>query len=160
MHDVPENLLYSKDHEWIEIDGDIGTIGISDHAQAELSDVVFVDLPEVGATVAAGDPVAVVESVKAASDVYTPVSGEILEVNEELSNDPSLINSDSSRSRLAVQNPPGRSHGNGRHDERHGLRGILFLTRSSLPRPGDSIPGHFEFNPAPAAGLHYLPDTT
>ena len=77
MHDVPENLLYSKDHEWIEIDGDIGTIGISDHAQAELSDVVFVDLPEVGATVAAGDPVAVVESVKAASDVYTPVSGEI-----------------------------------------------------------------------------------
>ena len=82
MHDVPENLLYSKDHEWIEIDGDIGTIGISDHAQAELSDVVFVDLPEVGATVAA------------ASDVYTPVSGEILEVNEELSNDPSLINSD------------------------------------------------------------------
>ena len=69
MHDVPENLLYSKDHEWIEIDGDIGTIGISDHAQAELSDVVFVDLPEVGATVAAGD----VESVKAASDVYTPV---------------------------------------------------------------------------------------
>ena len=55
MHDVPENLLYSKDHEWIEIDGDIGTIGISDHAQAELSDVVFVDLPEVGATVAAGD---------------------------------------------------------------------------------------------------------
>mgnify|MGYP000621069252 CR=1 FL=1 len=95
MHDVPENLLYSKDHEWIEIDGDIGTIGISDHAQAELSDVVFVDLPEVGATVAAGDPVAVVESVKAASDVYTPVSGEILEVNEELSNDPSLINSDS-----------------------------------------------------------------
>lgn len=77
-----------------EIDGDIGTIGISDHAQAELSDVVFVDLPEVGATVAAGDPVAVVESVKAASDVYTPVSGEILEVNEELSNDPSLINSD------------------------------------------------------------------
>lgn len=56
MHDVPENLLYSKDHEWIEIDGDIGTIGISDHAQAELSDVVFVDLPEVGATVAAGRP--------------------------------------------------------------------------------------------------------
>ena len=98
MHDVPENLLYSKDHEWIEIDGDIGTIGISDHAQAELSDVVFKDdditLSTFAATVAAGDPVAVVESVKAASDVYTPVSGEILEVNEELSNDPSLINSD------------------------------------------------------------------
>jgi len=94
MHDVPENLLYSKDHEWIEIDGDIGTIGISDHAQAELSDVSFAPPPEAAPPAAAGAPVAVVESVKAASDVYTPVSGEILEVNEELSNDPSLINSD------------------------------------------------------------------
>lgn len=94
MHDVLENLLYSKDHEWIELDGAIGTVGISDHAQAELSDVVFVDLPEVGTVVAAGDAVAVVESVKAASDVFSPVSGEVLEVNEELANDPSLINSD------------------------------------------------------------------
>lgn len=94
MHDVLENLLYSKDHEWIELDGAIGTVGISDHAQAELSDVVFVDLPEVGTVIAAGDAVAVVESVKAASDVFSPVSGEILEVNEELANDPSLINSD------------------------------------------------------------------
>ncbi len=94
MHDVPQNLLYSRDHEWVEIDGDIATVGISDHAQAELSDVVFVDLPEVGATVSSGDSVAVVESVKAASDVYTPLSGEILEVNEELSNDPALVNSD------------------------------------------------------------------
>ena len=73
MHDVPENLLYSKDHEWIEIDGDIGTIGISDHAQAELSDVVFVDLPEVGATVAAGAPVAGVATFKSPRDLYTPV---------------------------------------------------------------------------------------
>ncbi len=94
MHDVLENLLYSKDHEWIELDGAIGTVGISDHAQAELSDVVFVDLPEVGTVIAAGDAVAVVESVKAASDVFSPVSGEVLEVNEELANDPSLINSD------------------------------------------------------------------
>lgn len=94
MHEVLENLLYSKDHEWIELDGAIGTVGISDHAQAELSDVVFVDLPEVGTVVAAGDAVAVVESVKAASDVFSPVSGEVLEVNEELANDPSLINSD------------------------------------------------------------------
>lgn len=94
MHNTPDNLLYSKDHEWVEIDGDIATVGISDHAQAELSDVVFVDLPEVGASVSAGDTVAVVESVKAASDIYTPLSGEILEINEELSNDPSLVNSD------------------------------------------------------------------
>mgnify|MGYP000413558765 CR=1 FL=1 len=105
MHDVPENLLYSKDHEWIEIDGDIGTIGISDHAQAELSDVVFVDLPEVGATVAAGDPVegdsvtagesfGDVESVKAVSDVICPVSGTICEVNEALADAPETLNSD------------------------------------------------------------------
>lgn len=94
MHNVPENLLYSKDHEWVEVNGDIATIGITDHAQAELSDVVFVDLPTVGDSISAGDAVTVVESVKAASDVYTPISGEVLEVNEELSNDPSLINSD------------------------------------------------------------------
>ncbi|MEG0143663.1 MAG: glycine cleavage system protein GcvH [Akkermansia sp.] len=94
MHNVPENLLYSRDHEWIELNGDIATLGITDHAQAELSDVVFVDLPEVGATFSAGDAVAVVESVKAASDVYTPISGEIVEVNEELSADSSLVNSD------------------------------------------------------------------
>ena len=94
MHNVPENLLYSKDHEWVEVNGDIATIGITDHAQAELSDVVFVDLPTVGDSISAGDAVTVVESVKAASDVYTPISGEILEVNEELSNDPALINSD------------------------------------------------------------------
>lgn len=94
MHNIPDNLMYSKDHEWVEINGDVATVGISDHAQAELSDVVFVDLPEVGANVSAGDAVAVVESVKAASDIYTPLSGEILEVNEELNNDPSLVNSD------------------------------------------------------------------
>ena len=94
MHNVPANLLYSKDHEWVEVNGDIATIGITDHAQAELSDVVFVDLPTVGDSISAGDAVTVVESVKAASDVYTPISGEILEVNEELSNDPALINSD------------------------------------------------------------------
>lgn len=94
MDNIPENLLYSSDHEWIEVNGDIAVVGISDHAQAELSDVVFVDLPEVGDTFSAGDSVAVVESVKAASDVYTPLSGEILEVNEELDADPSLVNSD------------------------------------------------------------------
>lgn len=94
MHNIPENLLYSRDHEWVEVNGEIATVGISDHAQAELSDVVFVDLPEVGTNISSGDSVAVVESVKAASDVYTPISGEIVEVNEDLSNDPSLINSD------------------------------------------------------------------
>lgn len=93
-NNIPDNLLYSRDHEWVDVDGDIATIGISDHAQAELGDVVFVDLPEPGTSIAANDSIAVVESVKAASDVYSPVSGEIIEVNEELGNEPGVVNSD------------------------------------------------------------------
>lgn len=93
-NNIPDNLLYSRDHEWVDVDGEIATIGISDHAQAELGDVVFVDLPEPGTSIAANDSIAVVESVKAASDVYSPVSGEIIEVNEELGNEPGAVNSD------------------------------------------------------------------
>lgn len=89
---VPDDLKYAQTHEWIRIDGDIGTVGITDHAQAELSDVVFVELPEVGRVVDAGAAAAVVESVKAASDIYSPVSGEIVEVNSALENDAALIN--------------------------------------------------------------------
>ncbi len=91
---VPENLRYVESHEWIESGEAVAKVGISDHAQAELSDVVYVELPEVGRVVAAKDPVAVVESVKAASDIYAPVAGEVVEVNEAVANDPSLINSD------------------------------------------------------------------
>jgi len=91
---TPENLRYTKDHEWIALDGDVATIGITDHAQEELTDVVFVELPEAGRQVEAEDPVAVVESVKAASDVYAPLAGEIVEANEEVVNDPSLVNTD------------------------------------------------------------------
>ena len=91
---TPENLRYTKDHEWIALDGDVATIGITDHAQEELTDVVFVELPEAGRQVEAEDPVAVVESVKAASDVYAPLVGEIVEANEEVVNDPSLVNTD------------------------------------------------------------------
>src|SRR5450631_1195610 len=78
MSNIPAELRYSVSHEWIKVDGDIGTVGISDHAQAELSDVVFVDLPKVGAKTTAGAVIAVVESVKAASDIYSPVSGEVV----------------------------------------------------------------------------------
>jgi glycine cleavage system H protein len=85
---------YTEDHEWITVDGDIATVGITVHAQEALGDVVFVDLPEVGKTIAQKDIAGVVESVKAAADVYMPVSGEIVEVNEDLRNDPSLANSD------------------------------------------------------------------
>jgi glycine cleavage system H protein len=85
---------YSKDHEYIVVDGDVGTIGISEHAQAQLGDVVFVELPAVGDKLAKGAQAAVVESVKAASEVFSPVSGEVVAVNKELENEPSLINED------------------------------------------------------------------
>jgi len=91
---VPTDLRYCPSHEWLRIEGDIVTVGISDHAQDELTDVVFVELPEVGRAVDAGDPAAVVESVKAASDIYAPIGGEIIEANPDVESDPSLVNTD------------------------------------------------------------------
>lgn len=88
------SIKYTPDHEWINIDGNLGTVGITPHAQDALGDVVFVDLPEVGKTYAQKDAAAVVESVKAAADVYMPANGEVVEVNEALRADPSLANSD------------------------------------------------------------------
>ena len=85
---------YSEDHEWISVDGDIGTVGITNHAQSQLGDIVFIELPEVGSTVEAGGEAGVVESVKAASDLFTPVSGKIIEVNDALDAEPGLVNSD------------------------------------------------------------------
>lgn len=85
---------YDKEHEWIRVEGDEGLVGISDYAQDQLSDVVYVELPEVGDTFNRGDVFAVVESVKAASDVYIPVGGEILEINEELEDSPEMVNDD------------------------------------------------------------------
>ena len=93
MH-TPADLRYASSHEWIRLDGEIATVGISDHAQEELTDVVFVELPATGKSVDAGDPTAVVESVKAASDIYAPVSGEVVEVNPDVEADPSLVNTD------------------------------------------------------------------
>jgi glycine cleavage system H protein len=87
-------IKYTEDHEWLSIEGDTATVGITVHAQDALGDVVFVDLPEVGASLAQKDVAGVVESVKAAADVYMPVTGEVLEVNEALRADPSLANSD------------------------------------------------------------------
>ena len=87
-------IKYTEDHEWLSIEGDTATVGITVHAQEALGDVVFVDLPEVGASLAQKDVAGVVESVKAAADVYMPVAGEVLEVNEALRADPSLANSD------------------------------------------------------------------
>lgn len=88
------SIQYTEDHEWIQLNGDIATVGITVHAQDALGDVVFVELPEVGKTLAQKDVAGVVESVKAAADVYMPLSGEVTEVNEALRDDPSLANSD------------------------------------------------------------------
>ncbi len=91
---VPADLLYAKTHEWIRSEGATVTVGITDHAQEELTDIVYVEPPKVGAEVKAGATSAVVESVKAASDIYSPVSGTVTEVNEELSTSPALLNTD------------------------------------------------------------------
>ena len=90
----PENLLYSKEHEWVKIDGDTGTVGITDYAQNSLGDIVYVELPKVGARVAQAGNVGVVESVKAVSDLFTPLSGEVTEVNTALENEAAAVNRD------------------------------------------------------------------
>jgi glycine cleavage system H protein len=91
---ILNGLLYAESHEWIKVEGNIGTVGISDHAQHALGSVVFIDLPKVGKTIKKGDAFGAVESVKAASDLYLPVSGKIIEVNENLERSPEIINDD------------------------------------------------------------------
>ena len=91
---IPADLMYTKDHEWVRIDGDTATFGLTDHAQEALGDIVFVELPEIGRVVAAGDAFAVVESVKAVSDAYAPVAGEVTEANGELEGAPEKVNED------------------------------------------------------------------
>ena len=94
MSNIPSDLKYAKSHEWVRVSGDTGTVGITDHAQHELTDIVFVELPAVGRKVKAGEACAVVESVKTASDIYSPVSGEIIEVNPAVVENPALVNTD------------------------------------------------------------------
>lgn len=95
MSNIPTDLKYAKSHEWVRVAGGVATVGITDHAQQELTDVVFVELPEVGRKVKASDACAVVESVKTASDIYSPVSGEITEINKAAVDNPALVNTDS-----------------------------------------------------------------
>lgn len=92
--DTPAELKYTSDHEWVRIDGDVATVGITDYAQDALGDVVFVQLPQVGLTAAQSDSVSEVESTKSVSDIYTPLDGEIIEVNSDLESDPAALNSD------------------------------------------------------------------
>lgn len=91
---VPADLKYGKSHEWVRLSGEVATVGITDHAQHELTEVVFVELPEVGRRIKAGDACAVVESVKTASDIYSPVSGEVVEVNKAVVENPALVNTE------------------------------------------------------------------
>ena len=91
---IPADYLYSKEHEWVRVDGDVAIVGITDYAQKELGDVVFVELPEVGQVFDTGDELGTIESVKAVSEVYTPVAGEVVEVNDALADDPELLNED------------------------------------------------------------------
>ena len=94
MANIPENLHYSKDHEWIKVEGGVGSIGITDYAQNSLGDVVYVELPKVGDTFEAHEPFGSVESVKAVSELFTPVAGEVVEVNEMLQDSPEKVNAD------------------------------------------------------------------
>jgi glycine cleavage system H protein len=90
----PETYRYTKEHEWVHVEGEMGTVGITDHAQHELGDIVFVELPKPGSKVRKGETFGSVESVKAVSDIYSPVSGEVMAVNESLSNNPEKLNAD------------------------------------------------------------------
>ena len=94
MSNIPSDLKYTKSHEWVRVSGDTATIGITDHAQHELTDIVFVELPEAGRKVKAGEACAVVESVKTASDIYSPVSGEIVALNQPVTDNPALVNTE------------------------------------------------------------------
>jgi glycine cleavage system H protein len=94
MSKIPAELKYAKTHEWVRVEGNLATVGITDHAQRELTDIVFVELPDPGRDLKAGDACAVVESVKTASDIYAPVTGRVVEVNSAVPADPALVNSD------------------------------------------------------------------
>ncbi|MEZ4884603.1 MAG: glycine cleavage system protein GcvH [Chitinophagales bacterium] len=94
MSKILSDLLYTEDHEWVKIDGDIATVGITDHAQSELGEVVYVELPDVGDSFDVGDELGTVESVKAVSEIFAPLSGEIVEINEALEDGPELVNNE------------------------------------------------------------------
>ena len=94
MSDIPTDLNYASSHEWVSVEGDTAIIGISDHAQEELTELVFIELPEIGLKLTAGDPCAVIESVKTASDIYAPVSGQVIETNDALDTEPGTVNED------------------------------------------------------------------
>ena len=135
------DIRYTKEHEWVRAEGGTATVGISEHAQEQLGDVVFVELPEVGRVVSQNAAMAVVESVKAASDVYAPISGEVVEVNDALSNDPALVNSDADAFLQAATHAPQPMHAaasNAASASSFGTR--ISLASGALPVPTDTYP--------------------
>ena len=94
MSEVKKELKYTKEHEWVEVDGDTATVGITNHAQESLGDIVFIDLPTIGKEVKSNEELCVIESVKAASDIYAPIDGEVIEINNNLNDDASIVNQD------------------------------------------------------------------
>ena len=122
--EFPDDLKYSKEHEWVLVEGSVATVGITDYAQDQLGDIVFVELPAVGDKVSKEDAFGVVESVKAVSDVYAPVSGKVLEVNDDLPENPEMLNEDSVRRRLDDQDRDERSRRAARSDDRGRVRGV------------------------------------
>ena len=91
---VPQELMYTEDHEWVKVDGDIATIGITDHAQGELGDIIFIEFPEINDTVKKSEPFGTIEAVKTVADLFAPISGKVLEINESLEDSPELVNSE------------------------------------------------------------------
>jgi len=91
---VPQELMYTEDHEWVKVDGDIATIGITDHAQGELGDIIFIEFPEINDTVQKSEPFGTIEAVKTVADLFAPISGKVLEINESLEDSPELVNSE------------------------------------------------------------------
>ena len=149
--------LFTSDHEWLRIEGDVATIGVTDYAQSQLGDVVFVELPKVGRSLKKAEAAAVVESVKAASDVYAPISGEVLEVNGALTADPALVNSDAAgkawffKMKIADKGELGGlmdeaayKHTRRETSANRNIKGSVIVResgRSSTPRPSGSIAG-------------------
>ena len=124
------NRMFTTDHEWLTVDGDVATVGITDYAQSQLGDVVFVELPQVGRQVAKGDTAGVVESVKAASDVFSPLTGEVVGVNSEIVADPALVNKDPIAGGMVLQDPLGGPRRACRSPGRSRLSGACRLTLS------------------------------
>ena len=148
-------MKYTEEHEWLRVEGDTVVVGITEHAAEQLGDVVFVELPDEGREVAKGDEVVVIESVKAASDILAPLDGEIVEVNQDVADNPGMVNEDPTGQGLVLQDEGGRSFRAGRDDGRGRLQGTDRIRTAAMPfTPTDYLPYDFRQPPPhrPLAG--------